>query len=281
MKTCFKKKFFYKLVRSLAKKIGFSLVETKTIKFNGWGLISQRNLPWNSFYKNKYIKNFEIIEKKLLEKLKKKKFNLSQFKSNENSFQKNKDILKGLKYRHYNVYLSTLIANKNTTSNVFVECGVCDGLTIFFNSQLHEKKLKKQVYLYDSWSSVRSKDFIDIKEKSISDSYSYLDLNHTKNNLIDFKNFLIFNKGFIPEIFQKKKNPKKICWLHIDLNASRPTYHTLNFFYDRLEKNGIILIDDYADDNYSYTRKVVDKFFKKKKDILWQLSTGQAIIIKY
>ncbi len=279
IKAFYNTRFFYKLVRSLAKKIGFSLVKTKLIIFNGWGLITTRDTPWTSFYKNRYLKNFQKIENKLLKKIKNKNFYLSQFKSYENSFQKNHDILYGLKYRHYYVYLSTLLANMNTKSKNYVECGVCDGLTIFFNSQLHNHS-KKKVYLYDSWSNIRSKDFLNEKEKKKSDSYSYLNINNTKNNLIEFKKSLIFNKGYIPEVFQKSKNPRKICWLHIDLNASKPTLSVLNFFYKRLEKNGVILIDDYADSNYIDTRIVIDRFFLKKKDILFQLPTGQAIIIK-
>ena len=68
--------------------------------------------------------------------------------------------------------------------------------------------------------------------------------------------------------------------MHIDLNASKPTLNTLNFFYKRLEKNGLILIDDYGDKNYMDTRKVIDYFLLKKNNILWQLPTGQAIIFK-
>ena len=281
MRNFYNSKFFYKIVKSLAKKIGFSLVKTNIIKFNGWGLISHRDLPWISKYKNEHLIKFDKIEKEFLYKIKNKKFNLSQFNSSENSYQKNYDILLGLKYRHYYVYLSTLIANENTKSNNYVECGVCDGLTIFFNSQLHVKNnKKKKVYLYDSWSEIRRKDFLNVKEKSKTDSYSYLDMDHTKKNLKDFQKFLIFNKGYIPEIFKTSKNPKKICWLHIDLNASKPTLNTLNFFYYRIERKGVILIDDYADDNYIETRKLIDKFFRGKKDILMQLPTGQAIIFK-
>ena len=42
----------------------------------------------------------------------------------------------------------------------------------------------------------------------------------------------------------------------------------------------MILIDDYADSNYKDTRLVIDKFLTKKNDLLFQLPTGQAIILK-
>ena len=62
MKIFYKTKFFYKLVKSLAKKIGFSLVKTNLIKFNGWGLISQRDMPWDSKYENKYLKKIRVLK---------------------------------------------------------------------------------------------------------------------------------------------------------------------------------------------------------------------------
>ena len=55
MKFLFKTRFYYKLVKSLAKKIGFSLIETELIKFNGWGLISQRDLISGQFLAMMYI----------------------------------------------------------------------------------------------------------------------------------------------------------------------------------------------------------------------------------
>ena len=59
------------------------------------------------------------------------------------------------------------------------------------------------------------------------------DLATTKKNLSIFKN-VIFVKGFVPESFKPINNsPLKCDWLHIDLNSSKSTIETLNFF----EKN--------------------------------------------
>ena len=98
--------------------------------------------------------------------------------------------------------------------------------------------------------------------------------------LIEFKNKTIYNKGFIPDIFSKANNPKTISWLHIDLNSSMPTLESLKFFYPKLEKNGVILFDDYGGVGYEKTRDVVENFFKNKKNDFLHLPTGQAIVIK-
>jgi len=59
-----------------------------------------------------------------------------------------------------------------------------------------------------------------------------------------------------------------------------PTYESLDFFYPKIEKNGIILFDDYAQDGYEETREVVENFFVDKNVIFLHLMTGQAMIIK-
>ena len=110
--------------------------------------------------------------------------------------------------------------------------------------------------------------------------YNYLNIKTKKKNLVDFENYTIFNKGYIPEIFHSAKNPENLSWLHIDLNSSLPTKESLEFFYPKIEKNGIILFDDYSQDGYEETREVVENFFVNKNIIFLHLMTGQAMIIK-
>ena len=86
-------------------------------------------------------------------------------------------------------------------------------------------------------------------------------------------------RGYLPESLKLKKI-KKISWLSIDLNSSKPTISVLNHFYKKIEKGGIIILDDYGGGGYIETKKAVDIFFKKKNSIIFQLPTGQAIIIK-
>ena len=55
---------------------------------------------------------------------------------------------------------------------------------------------------------------------------------------------------------------------------------TLDFFYEKIEKNGVILFDDYGHDTFEDTRVVVEEFFKDKKINFLQLMTGQVIVTK-
>ena len=154
-----------------------------------------------------------------------------------------------------------------------MECGVCDGLTVNFAMAACEfKKINYKSYLYDAWE-----DLSPLSEDLIFD-YKYLDVERTKLNLKDFSNKTVYNKGFIPDIFKKENNPQKVHWLHIDLNSNQATKDTLEFFYNKIVENGLILFDDYG--GFEDTREIIDNFFYDKKGHFINLPTGQGIFYK-
>ena len=252
------------------------------ITFNGWGMTTSTHLPWQET-QNKESIDFEKINKNLIELIKKKKFIASQFSREENKPEKKikhvLETLHELKWRHYIVYLSALMAKKVTKGKInFVECGVCDGLTIYYALNVLNNN-KKSVFLYDSWNKIK-KNFLTKNEFHHLGDYDYLDVENTKKNLKKFDKNLIFNIGYIPDVFKFHNYPKQLSWLHIDLNASKPTVGVLNFFYKKIISKGVILFDDYNHISYEKTKIAVDKFFKNKKGQFICFPTGQAIFIK-
>jgi hypothetical protein len=161
-----------------------------------------------------------------------------------------------------------------------VECGVCDGLTIFYAINAYTKKnYDLKVYLYDSWKKMERKHLNDQELHHLGD-YNYLNVNITKNNLRDYTENLIFNVGYIPEVLALSNYPKHLSWLHIDLNSSSPTIEALKFFYEKLNSKGVILFDDYGHKSYEPTKYVIDNFFNNLDGQLIALPTGQAMFIK-
>ena len=150
-------------------------------------------------------------------------------------------------------------------------------MSIYYILSLFKKK-KYTFYLYDSWSGMDKK-FLLKNEYSSVGKWENLKFDQTQNNLSKFKNKIVYNKGYINKNFKKFINPNKISWLSIDLNSAAPTLDCLNFFYKKMEKNGIIIFDDYGSQSYIDTKKVIDNFFKNKKEYIFQLQTGQAIVI--
>lgn len=242
---------------SLIKKI---FNKKNDIKFQGWYLASWATPPWIGDLKNNLSVHFNEISKNLEEKIDDKSFQLTQFKS-ENS----KKMIQELKYRHYYVLLAAYLATSKCVSKNFVECGVCDGLTSFFILNQFTKSENYNGYLYDLWQPQKN--------------YEKISLEVTKNNLREY-NKLSFNKGSIPSVFSYSINPERISLLHIDLNNAKATTDSLEYFYNKIEKNGIILFDDYGSDTFVETKNQVEIFLENKDGIFFQFPTNQAIFIK-
>jgi len=268
---------FFKKIKNLIRlkfpklyKIKLELKKNQT--FYGWGMSTYSTCPpWNN---ENIIENkiFSSIHEELLSQLKEKKFYLTQFYYEDVDYKK---ILDELQWRHYIVFNSVLHSlNFSGEEEInIVECGVCDGLTANFAMKACEFKRKRFVsYLYDAWAELKS------SEEDLRFKYAYLDVETTKYNLKYFSKNTVYNKGFIPDIFINAKNPKKINWLHIDLNSNNATLKTLEFFYNKIMHNGVILFDDYG--TFDGTRKIIDTFFKDKKGHFISLPTGQGIFYK-
>ena len=68
-------------------------------------------------------------------------------------------IIDELSWRHYIVFNSVLLASKNISESKInlAECGVCDGLTIYFAVKACELlNINKKIYLYDAWENLEN-----------------------------------------------------------------------------------------------------------------------------
>ena len=134
-------------------------------------------------------------------------------------------------------------------------------------------KSKFSMHLYDSWNAMRKNELLETEMDHVG-YYSKLNINTTKKNLKEFENELFYHAGYIPETLISDKSPKSIVYLHIDLNAAKPTLAALEFFFPKLVKGGIVLFDDYGQEAYEETKKIIDKFFSDKPGMLLKLPTS-------
>ncbi len=277
-------------IKNKLRKIIYAIPGTKRIwqnfyeifrdksDFNGWGMITHTFTPWYEGGGDEVAKCFLKANQLIVDQVVDSKFNLSQFKDCYNE----KDVLDSLMWRHYFVYWTAWYAAKATkciTKNL-VECGVCDGLTASFAIYAVKENHEFKSFLYDAWEGMKS-EYLQESEKDYVGNYSYLNIEDVKKNLSKFSEHIIFNKGFIPDSFEKSNNPKDIAWLHIDLNAAIPTKSALEYFFERISAGGVILLDDYAWHGFLDTKMVVDEFFSGKSGTLLPLPTGQAIYLKW
>jgi hypothetical protein len=182
--------------------------------------------------------------------------------------------------------LSKLVAKiniLNLTKDVpgdIVECGVFKGSGI-----LSWLKIKNILYP-NAFKKVIGFDFFDTKSMIDSlngdDLYKMKKLFESRNftHTDDFKTILsdkIVSCGYDESTFElvkgdicqtsfdfvSKRPGFKISILYIDLDLNIPTLNTLNAFWNRISKGGVVVFDEYAYHQWSETIGV-DKFFEDK-----------------
>lgn len=193
------------------------------------------------------------------------KFFLSYFKkfewNNYNSFDRKYTLLQFLK----------LIKNLKWDT---VECWVFKWATSYLILKNIDKNKKHHIFDSFEWLSLpKSIDWTHWQKNSLSCSLDYV-----KKNLSDFEN-VAYHKWWIPYKFEDVKDVI-FSFVHIDVDLYQPTKDSLDFFYSRLEKWGIIICDDYWFSTCPWAKKAVDEFILKEWIDLLDLTTWQAIIIK-
>tara|TARA_B100000902_G_C26840550_1_gene683199 strand:+ start:28 stop:660 length:633 start_codon:yes stop_codon:yes gene_type:complete len=150
---------------------------------------------------------------------------------------------------HYEIFKMT----KNLKGSV-VECGVFKGNSLIrfltYNSLFKNKN--KNFFAFDTFAKFPNSNFHS--DKKFIDKWSSIAGQSIKKNELNkilnrkkFKNVKLV-EGNIFKTLKKvsTKYIKKISFLHLDLDTYDPTYYALNILYKKVEKGGVILIDDYG-----------------------------------
>tara|TARA_B100000925_G_C21961930_1_gene453783 strand:- start:291 stop:998 length:708 start_codon:yes stop_codon:yes gene_type:complete len=174
------------------------------------------------------------------------------------------------------------VSNKNIKGD-FVECGIWKGGNIMiFNILNKKKKLNKKIYGYDTFEGMPLPSQFDYKYDGRSaldlfkkrtnskDGWAKSTFDEVKNNLLrecSMDNTHLV-KGLVENTLLVKKNlPKKISILRLDTDFYESTKIELEILFPLLEKNGVLIIDDYG--HYKGARKAVDEYFKKKPFLIY------------
>jgi len=162
----------------------------------------------------------------------------------------------------------------------FVECGVNRGG--FSRGIIHYidfEKTNKKFYLLDTFCGLSEK-YILSEEKQIGrKSGGYEECYEAvKQTFRDFHNVEII-RGAIPDILPKVAI-ERVAYLSIDMNSAIPEIAAAEYFWDKMVKGGVIVLDDYNYSGYLPQKNAFDEFAKRKDVKILQLPTGQGIIIK-
>lgn len=171
----------------------------------------------------------------------------------------------------------------------FAECGVWKGHSAYIiASILSEKKFAGSFHLFDAFEEGLS-DKVE-KDRNLrfklpegriqaeSDVFRTTE-NQVKSCLNRFQ-FVHFYNGWIPSRFNEVEG-KEFSFVHIDVDLYNPTIESVNFFYPRLIKNGVIVCDDYGSIQFPGAKKAIDEFLEKNHcQMFYEVPMGACFIIK-
>lgn len=134
----------------------------------------------------------------------------------------------------------------------------------------------KTVHLFDTFAGMPPVD--DSVDSHRQGDFSDTSLAAVQRNLAGCKN-VCFYKGLFPDTAAPTES-RKFCFVHVDVDIYTSVRDCCSFFYPKLEKDGVIVFDDYGFPSCMGARKAVDEFFAAKPEVPIYLPTGQCVVIR-
>ena len=179
--------------------------------------------------------------------------------------------------RMYSLYKAVNYILENNIPGDFVECGVWKGGSALLIAQMLSDKniVDRKVILYDTYEGMsepteQDKNIVGrpatslLQESSIDiqDSiWCYSSFEEVKHNLSLsglLPECIIMIKGKVEDTIPTQLPTKSISLLRLDTDWYESTKHELNYLYPLLNKNGVLIIDDYG--HWEGCRKAVDEY---------------------
>jgi O-methyltransferase len=154
----------------------------------------------------------------------------------------------------------------------FAEVGVFNGCSAKI---ICEGKGNKSLYLFDTFEGLPGVRDID-EGAGFSKGMYNGNYESVKRKLSKYENVYIY-KGLFPGTGEPVKD-KKFAFVNLDVDIYQSTKDCLKFFYERMEKGGIILSHDYQ--GLMGVKKAFDEFFADKGEEIIQLYMSQCMVIK-
>ena len=186
------------------------------------------------------------------------------------------------------------IINKGNVKNI-AECGCYLGHSSYAISKyLLKNNFNQKFCIFDSFEGLSDPVDSDLKSASSNITTSRLkklfggnermfkgDYSDYISLMNDFE-FINIYKGWIPERFHEVSN-LEFSLVHIDVDIYQPTLDSIKFFYPRLEKGGVIYIDDYGRPYWPGCDKAIHEFISTlnpNEFLFIKIPMGGAAIIK-
>ena len=133
---------------------------------------------------------------------------------------------------------------------------------------------KKTIYLFDTFEGLPQTQHID--DDHFAKGEFYAGYEGVKDYLKEYPR-LELHKGLFPDSAGPILH-KHFSFVHLDVDLYESTKQSLEFFYPRMERGGVIISHDYMD--RPGVRKAVDEFMADKPEPVLESSWRQCLIVK-
>jgi len=162
----------------------------------------------------------------------------------------------------------------------FVECGVHrGGLSRTVIHYIDFENLGKQFWLLDTYEGLVD-NLIGKNERCLGilpNGYNYC-YNEVLKTFKSIQGVKII-KGIVPDALSQVTS-NHICYLSIDMNCTAPEIAAAEYFWDRVTRGGIIVLDDYGWRKHIHQKIAFDRFADQRGVKVLSLPTGQGLIFK-
>ena len=174
-----------------------------------------------------------------------------------------------------------------------VECGIWKGGNIILIKKFLDKnKQNKKIYCYDTFEGMKQTLSVDSEistgksaDEIITNNKVYLcesSLEETKKNIrenVESFDNINFIKGKVEDTLIEEKNlPEKISICRLDTDYYESTKVELQILYPRLEKGGVLIVDDYG--HWAGSKKAIDEYFKDTHVMKHYVDYACRLIVK-
>jgi len=165
----------------------------------------------------------------------------------------------------------------------FVECGVNTGIcSLAICDYLDWNTRGRTFWLFDTYCGIPESMVTDRERaEGATDHFkgAYFDCYElVQNNFRSYTGIKIV-QGIVPDTLSQFTG-RKVAYLSIDMNIVEPEIAAIEFFWDRLAKSAIVLLDDYGWESRRLQKEAFDDFANRKGIVIATLPTGQGLIVK-
>ncbi len=160
----------------------------------------------------------------------------------------------------------------------FVECGVNrGGFARSIISYTDFGHLKKDYYLFDTFSGFDSGQLSDAERQTVAPIYHYQECYKDVQREFQAMPFVKIIRGAVPGSLI---DVGPVAFLSIDMNCVAPEIAAAKFFWPHLSPGAFIVLDDYGFTLHHLQKLAFDELAKSWGTEILSLPTGQGLIIK-